>query len=456
MNLEKIKIVYLLGAGGIGMSALARYFNSLGMQVSGYDKTSTALTDQLQYEGIEVHFEDKIERLPKLLQEGVLNDSILIIYTPAIPKDHLQFNFLKEKGYRLYKRSEVLGIITQNTSSIAVAGTHGKTTTSTMIAHAIRNSGRPVSAFLGGISGNYNTNLILDQTAELTVIEADEYDRSFLRLFPYVGVITSMDADHLDIYGTAEEMVKCYQEFAGQVKESGTLIYKYGLPITYSKKFFTYGFNDQADYRAVNVEIVDGEYCFDLQTPSGPVKGLKVGLPGRHNVENAVATYAACDIIGMRSERIKEGIATYKGVKRRFEYIIKEKEKVFIDDYAHHPAELSACINSVREMYPGKKILGVFQPHLFSRTRDFADAFAQSLDLLDEALLLEIYPARELPVPGITSQMLLDRMKNKNARIVTKEELPAYVKSRNADVVVTLGAGDIDKMVEPIKIALKA
>jgi UDP-N-acetylmuramate--alanine ligase len=453
MNLEKIKIVYLLGIGGIGMSALARYFNLFGMQVSGYDKTPTSLTRQLQEEGISVHFEDTPEQLPAILRESGVAENVLVIYTPAIPKNHVQFNLLKDKGYRMYKRSEVLGIITQNTSSIAVAGTHGKTTTSTMIAHVIKHSGKEVSAFLGGISGNYNTNLLLDQNAELTVIEADEYDRSFLRLFPYIGVITSMDADHLDIYGTAEEMIRCYQEFAGQVKESGILVYKHGLPINYSKKHFTYGFHEEADYRAINVQIIDGDYCFDLETPKGNVKGLKVGLPGRHNVENAVATYAACDILGIGAEKIKEGLVTYRGVKRRFEYIIKTADLVLVDDYAHHPAELTACINSIREMYPGKKILGIFQPHLFSRTRDFADEFAASLDLLDEAVLLDIYPARELPIEGVTAQMLLDKMK-KPGKLIGKEELTDYVKSRNAGVVVTLGAGDIDKMVEPIKNAL--
>lgn len=454
MNIEKIKIVYLLGIGGIGMSALARYFNLLGMQVSGYDKTSTALTSELQRESIDVHFEDTLEKLPAVLQEGKTGEDILIIYTPAIPKNHVQYNYLLQKGYKLYKRSEVLGMITKNIPSIAVAGTHGKTTTSTLVAHIIKNAGRHLNAFMGGISVNYNTNLLLDKKAELAVIEADEYDRSFLRLFPYIGVITSMDPDHLDIYGTPEEMVKCYREFAGQVKDEGTLVYRYGLPLESSRKSFTYGFEEDAAYCAKNITIVNGDYCFDLETPKGKVTGIKVGLPGRHNVENAVGAYAACAVLGLKTEEIVNGIATYRGVKRRFEYIIKQNDKIFIDDYAHHPEELKACINSVKEMYPGKKVLGVFQPHLFSRTRDFADAFAQSLDLLDEAVLLEIYPARELPIEGVNTQMLLSKMKSSHKILIEKEKLPEYVKSRNADVVVTLGAGDIDKQVELIKQAL--
>ncbi|HLP11325.1 MAG TPA: UDP-N-acetylmuramate--L-alanine ligase [Flavobacteriales bacterium] len=449
--MNNVKIVYLLGIGGIGMSALARYFNHFGCSVSGYDKTSTTLTDKLQSEGINIHFEDSIELMPAELVAGKVNDDILVIYTPAIPKGHKQYNYLLEKGFKLLKRSEVLGEITKNANSIAVAGTHGKTTTSTLVAHILKHAGNKVNAFLGGISGNYNTNLLLAENATQTVIEADEYDRSFLRLFPDVAVITSMDPDHLDIYGDEKEMVKSYNEFALQVKSTGILFYRYGLPVSNAKNAFTYGFEKEADYYAHNIKITNGEYTFDLKTPSSLINNIGVGLPGRHNVENATAAFAVSLHEKLDIEKIKEGIKTYKGAKRRFDYVIKENNLVFIDDYAHHPAELSACISSVKEMYPGKKVLGVFQPHLFTRTRDFADDFAKSLDLLDEVVLMEIYPARELPIEGVTSQMLLDKVHNKNKSIKTREEIPTYVKSRKADIVVTLGAGDIDKLVEPIR-----
>lgn len=454
--IEKVKIVYLLGIGGIGMSALARYFNHFGCVVSGYDKTPTTLTSQLISEGIAIHFDDSIDLLPAQIRNGKQTDEILVIYTPAIPKNHAEFNFLQQNGFNLIKRSEVLGAITKNSNSIAVAGTHGKTTTSTLIAHILKHAGNSINAFLGGISGNYNTNLLLSENAQQTVVEADEYDRSFLRLFPNVAVITSMDPDHLDIYGDEKEMVKCYNLFAQQVKTNGFMVYRYGLPVEDTKGKFTYGFDANADYYAHNITITNGEYCFDLKTPKELVKNIIVGLPGRHNVENATAAFAVALHEGLSIDKIKDGLKTFKGAKRRFEYVIKQNNLVFIDDYAHHPEELRACISSVKEMYPNKKVLGVFQPHLFSRTRDFANEFATSLDLLDEVVLLEIYPARELPMEGVDSTMLLNIIKNKNKYLKTKEELPAFIKTQNADVVLTLGAGDIDKLVEPIKKALLA
>lgn len=447
----KVKIVYLLGIGGIGMSALARYFNHFGCSVSGYDKTSTQLTSNLISEGINIHFEDSIELLPSEIKSGKQTDEILIIYTPAIPKNHSQLNFLIQNGFNLIKRSQVLGEITKNSNSIAVAGTHGKTTTATLIAHMFKSSGNRVNAFLGGISGNYNTNLLLSENAQQTVIEADEYDRSFLRLFPNVAVITSMDPDHLDIYGDANEMVKCYNEFAKQVKSNGILFYRYGLPVENKLGAMTYGFDSNADFYSHNISITNGEYCFDLKTPTTKIENIKVGLPGRHNVENATAAFAVGLHEGLSIENIKNGIYTYKGAKRRFEYIIKTEKLIFIDDYAHHPEELRACISSVKEMYPNKKVVGIFQPHLFSRTKDFADEFASSLDLLSEVVLLEIYPARELPMEGVNAQMLLDKITNNKKYLKAKEELATFVKSRNADVILTLGAGDIDKLVEPIK-----
>lgn len=444
------KIAYFIGIGGIGMSALARYYNHLGYTVAGYDRTPTALTQALEAEGIAVHYNDDINLLPEALRAESVNKEALIIYTPAIPADHAEMNYLTGKGYTLQKRAQVLGAITRESYSIAVAGTHGKTTTSTLVAHIIKSAGEKVNAFLGGISANYNTNLLLAENAKYTVVEADEFDRSFLRLFPQVAIITSMDADHLDIYGDADEMVKCYNQFAAQV--NGLLIYKYGLPVTNATgKTYTYGFDARADYHATGIKIENGYYRFNLVTPKGKISNVEVGLPGRHNVENAVAAFAATLSLGLNTDDIKQAIASYKGAKRRFEYIIKQPNLVFIDDYAHHPEELRACISSVKEMYPGKKVLGIFQPHLFSRTRDFADGFAESLDLLDEAVLLEIYPAREKPMEGVNATMLLDKMKLAHKALVAKEDLPAYVASKKADVVLTLGAGDIDKLIEPVK-----
>ncbi len=450
---QGINTVYLLGIGGIGMSALARYFRHCGLSVSGYDKTETSLTEQLKKEGIPVHYTDDIALMPKQLVEGEKAPNILIIYTPAIPKNHKQFNYLKNNNYNLYKRSEVLGHITKSVKSIAVAGTHGKTTTSTLVAHLFKESNGHVNAFLGGISSNYETNLLLGEKDDFCVVEADEYDRSFLKLFPDFALITSMDPDHLDIYGSAHEMKNCYNEFAAQVKPNGKLIVKHGLEINQKRKY-TYGFDNNADFFASNIHIENGNYVFDLTTPAGKVNNLKSGLPGRHNVENAIGAFAIAQLAGLSTEKISKAMLSFKGVKRRFEFIIKNEKLVFIDDYAHHPEELRACISSVKEMYPNKKIVGVFQPHLFSRTRDFANEFAEVLDTLDITILLEIYPAREMPIEGINSNMLIALMKNSNKEICSKENLIVQIKKYNPDVLITLGAGDIDKLIQPLKTAL--
>lgn len=433
------------------MSALARYFHRSGWNVSGYDRTPTALTDELQREGITVHFDDDV----KLIPADVLSaekESVRVIYTPAIPADHAELNFFKNEGYRIQKRSEVLGELSQAENCVAVAGTHGKTTTSTLIAHILHASKKHVNAFLGGISTNYHTNLLLDEKAVYTVVEADEFDRSFLKLDPYLAVITSMDADHLDIYGDAAAMHESYQLFADKIVDGGTLIHRFGLPLKTERKRYTYSITDHsADYFADDIRVVNANYQYTVKYPGGSLNEVRSGLPGRHNVENALAAFAAAHQLGVDPKNIAAAIASYQGVKRRFEYIVKRDDLVFIDDYAHHPEELRACIESAREMYPQKKITGVFQPHLYTRTRDFADGFAKSLSLLDEVFLLDIYPARELPIKGVTSTMLLERMRSMPKHLVSKTELNASVKNVHPEVLLTLGAGDIDKLVEPLK-----
>lgn len=442
------------------MSALARYFNAMGKSVSGYDKTPTRLTDELIAEGIDIHFEDNTNLIQSVICN--LQSATLIVYTPAIPSDHSELNYFKKNNYTIKKRSEVLGMITESTYTIGVAGTHGKTTTSSLIAHILKVAGLDPSAFLGGITQNYNTNLLLSQNfkisnltsdiSNLTVVEADEYDRSFLTLHPEIAVITSVDADHLDIYGNKKYMEESYSLFASQVRS--TLILKKSIvnSIHSGKEAITYSVNDTtADYYAKSIEIKNAEYHFEVQTPKGVFKNMTLGLPGLHNVENAIASVAVACLMNVSEENIRKALNTFRGVKRRFDYQLKTDTLVFIDDYAHHPEELKACINSAKEMYPTKKITGIFQPHLFTRTRDFADDFAKSLDLLDECILMEIYPARELPIEGVNSKMLLDKMKLSNKSICQKNELLEKISKLKLDVLLTLGAGDIDTMVEPLK-----
>jgi UDP-N-acetylmuramate--alanine ligase len=463
MELNKIYSVYFLGIGGIGMSALARYFKAMGKQVSGYDKTPTKLTDELIAEGIDIHFEDNIRLIPKHIKELPYDTStILIVFTPAVPTNHSEYVFFSLNGFNIKKRAEVLGMITSNSHTVAVAGTHGKTTTSSLIAHILKTAGLDPSAFLGGITQNYGTNLLLsknlniqDPTSNiqnLMVVEADEYDRSFLTLHPEIAVITSVDADHLDIYGDEKYMQESYSLFAGQVKSKLILKKSIVSKINSDKKAITYSVNDpSADYFAQEIEIKDGAYHYEIVTPVSIFDNITMGQPGLHNVENSIAATAVASEIGVSGDIIRKALSSFRGVKRRFDYQIKTDKLVFIDDYAHHPEELKATISSAKEMYPTKKITGIFQPHLFSRTRDFADEFAKSLDLLDECILMEIYPARELPIEGVSSQMLLDKMKIANKSICQKENLVEEVSKRNIEVLLTLGAGDIDTFVGPLK-----
>lgn len=456
MKHETINSVYFIGIGGIGMSALARYFKAMGKRVSGYDRTETVLTKQLQKEGIDIHFIENLDLIPK--------DVNLVVYTPAVPKSHSELIFYRENNFQIKKRAEVLGMVVKNHFTVAVAGTHGKTTISAMVAHILKYSSIDCTAFVGGIMKNYDSNFILPDSSNQSrytgttkmVVEADEYDRSFLQLHPDIAVITSMDADHLDIYGNENQIKETFSLFAKQVKEAGILIYKQELPLNgFKVKSFTYSINEVADYSAQNITVKNGNFVFDVQTPTSKIENINISLPGRHNVENTVAAIAVADRLKIDADKIKKSLETFQGIKRRFEHIVKTEKLVFIDDYAHHPTELKAAISAARELYPGKKITGIFQPHLFTRTRDFADEFASSLELLDELLLLEIYPAREEPIEGVNSKMLLEKINLKNKVLLTKDELLTQIGKKNLQILLTLGAGDIDKLVEPIKNKLK-
>jgi UDP-N-acetylmuramate--alanine ligase len=449
MELSSIKRVYLVGIGGIGMSGLARYFHHLGCVVCGYDKTSTDLTNDLHNEGIQVIFDDRVDWLPFSFQTP--DEGTLIIYTPAIPKDSAILNFFMNKGFELYKRSQVLGIISQGMYTVAVAGTHGKTTTSTMVAHILKDSGKDCSAFLGGLSTNYQSNVLYGKN-NIVVVEADEYDRSFLTLHPDVAIITSMDADHLDIYGDHAHLTESFQLFASQIKPGGTLIHKKGLPLDTG---FTYAVDAEADATASNIRIEDGDFYFDFKNSNANINNIRMGIAGTHNIENAVAAIEASLILEVSPDAIKSALGSFKGVKRRFEYIVKNEDQIFIDDYAHHPEELKAAIRSVKRLYPGKKLTTIFQPHLFTRTRDFADGFAEALDLSDELIILDIYPAREQPIEGVNSDMILQRMKIENKRRLGKQEALDAVKNEKPELLLTVGAGDIDTLVQPLKFILQ-
>jgi UDP-N-acetylmuramate--alanine ligase len=443
MNLNKIHNIYFIGIGGIGMSALTRFFHAKGKHVAGYDKTQTEITNGLKDLGIEVHFTDSIENI----KSGFKNiESTLVVYTPAIPKSHKQLNYFKTNGFKVLKRSQVLGLITENTFCLAVAGTHGKTTTTSILGHLMHTCNVPLTAFLGGISENYNSNLILNGT-EVSVVEADEFDRSFLTLSPDLACITSMDADHLDIYGDASELKKSFEDFSKKIKPNGKLFVRNGLPI----KGVTYGIEDDADYTIQNIKIENGAYVFDVKTPKTVLENIRFNLPGRHNLSNALIALAMAVEYGCPHQQLAKALASYKGVKRRFTYHIKTETFVFIDDYAHHPEEINAVHQAVREMYPSKKVLAVFQPHLYTRTKDFADDFAKSLSQFDELLLLDIYPARELPIKGVTSAWLLEKIKGNSKQLVNKKELLAKIRESSAQVVLTLGAGDIGEEVKHIK-----
>ncbi|MFA6249079.1 MAG: UDP-N-acetylmuramate--L-alanine ligase [Mucilaginibacter sp.] len=445
MELNNIKRVYLVGIGGIGMSGLARYFHHLGCVVCGYDKTHTPLTDDLHNEGICVVFEDRQDWIPMSFQNN--DEGTLIIYTPAIPKDSEILNYFRRKGFDLYKRSQVLGIISKSMYTIAVAGTHGKTTTSCMIAHILKDSGNNCSAFLGGISSNYQTNVLYGDN-NIMVVEADEYDRSFLTLHPDIAIITSMDADHLDIYGDHSQLEESFKLFASQLKQGGTLIYHKGLPLGDG---LIYAMNEQAQAMATNVRIEEGNFYFDFNDSKTSIPNIKMGIAGLHNIENAVAAIEAALHVEVSADAIHEALGSFKGVKRRFEYIVKNDNHIYIDDYAHHPEELRAAITSVKRLYPTKKLTVIFQPHLFTRTRDFADGFAEVLDMADELLMLDIYPARELPIEGVDSEMILGKMHLANKRKCGKQESIEIVQNEKPELLLTVGAGDIDTLVLPLK-----
>ncbi|HTS46228.1 MAG TPA: UDP-N-acetylmuramate--L-alanine ligase [Puia sp.] len=453
VDLKNIQKIYFIGIGGIGMSALARYFRFHGKEVSGYDKTETELTKKLIAEGIPVHYTENLDLVPK--------DAGLVVYTPAIPNDHKELLYYQQHNYPVLKRSDVLGAITSSSFNICVAGTHGKTTVSTMIAHLLRDSGYGCNAFLGGISVNYNSNFWSNER-NTCVIEADEYDRSFLKLSPDIAVITAMDADHLDIYGTAEAVEEAFIAFSKSVKPNGLLLSKFGLQRSEDLKavrHILYSFdNDHADIYAKNIRIAGGWYAFDVWSKDWELAGLTLSMGGMHNIENAVVAIAVAHQLNIGDEKIKKAIASFRGVKRRFEYVLSHTSvgPVFIDDYAHHPAELKALITGAKNLFPGKKCTVIFQPHLYTRTRDFADGFAESLDLADEVILLPVYPARELPIEGVTSKMIADKMKHATVHTMSKEELldwlthlqPKNVANR---LLITAGAGDIDAMVGQIK-----
>ncbi len=447
MNLPQIHNVYFIGIGGIGMSALARYFKNIGKNVAGYDKTPTHLTAELEESGIAIHFEDNVD----LIAEAFRNkENTLVVITPAVPKQHAEWNYFLNNGFVVKKRAEVLGIITKDTFCFAVAGTHGKTTTSSILGHVLYESGVDMTAFLGGIVENYNSNLI-GNGKTVTVVEADEFDRSFLHLHPDIACVTSMDADHLDIYGDKASIEASFIEFANKVADKKQLFVTNGLPI----EAVTIGIDDDAQFTAKNIRIVDGWYVFDVATPTGELKDIKFGLPGRHNLTNALLALAMAKTYGVSDSDIAKALLSFKGVRRRFSFQIRKPEFVYIDDYAHHPTEINAVHQAVRELYPGKKVLAVFQPHLYSRTRDFADDFAKSLSQFDEILLMDIYPARELPMEGITSEWLLGKIENSNKKLISKEALIPALENSDAPVIVTIGAGDIGEMVPDIRKALE-
>lgn len=445
MNLNQIHNVYFIGIGGIGMSALARYFKTLGKNVSGYDKTETELTKELAVSGIQIHFEDAIEKIPT----DFYQENTLVIITPAIPSHHSEWNYFIERDYQIKKRAEVLGIITKDTFCFAVAGTHGKTTTSSILGHILFQSGVDVTSFIGGIVENYDSNLI-GNGKTVTVVEADEFDRSFLHLHPNIACVTSTDADHLDIYGDKESIEASFQEFADKVEDKSKLFIAKGLNL----KGIEVAVNEEATFKAFHVSIENSEYLFDVQTPNEVITGLRFSLPGKHNLTNALMALAMAKTYGIANDDIRKALVSFRGIRRRFSFQIKTDDLVFIDDYAHHPTEINAVYQAVRELYPNRKVLAIFQPHLFSRTKDFADGFAESLSAFDEILLLDIYPARELPMEGITSQWLLSKMTNPNVKLVSKTELITAIKLSEAKVIVTIGAGDIGELVKPIKDAL--
>ena len=442
VDIGNFKSAYFIGIGGIGMSALARYFSKIGKHVAGYDKTITEITSNLEKNGIQIHFNDSVVSIPKKFQN---KKNTLVVFTPAVPSNHLELNFFMDQGFQIMKRAEVLGLITKNTFCFAVAGTHGKTTTSAILGHIMQPY--KATSFLGGISENYESNLIFG-AEEISVVEADEFDQSFLQLSPNIACITSMDADHLDIYGEPSSLVDSFKKFANQVTE--VLIVAKGTGI----EGLSYALNEDADYKITNIRQTNGYYIFDVKTPNSEVSDIEFSLPGKHNIMNALAAIAMADSYGVSLESIKKSLRSFKGVERRFSYKIKTDALTLIDDYAHHPTEINVVYDSIKELYPTQKNVVIFQPHLFSRTKDFIEDFAIALAQFDEILLLDIYPAREEPIEGVSSLWLLEKILNKNKKITHKNNLVKDIKNSNASIVAMLGAGDIGKMVEDVKTEL--
>ncbi|KOY84619.1 UDP-N-acetylmuramate--alanine ligase [bacterium 336/3] len=453
MNLKDFEKVYFLGIGGIGMSALARWFQAQGYEVSGYDKTPSQLTTQLQEEGMSIVFDET----PNLIPSNFLRENTLVVFTPAVPTEHLGWQYFKKNDFKILKRAEALGLITQDNFTIAIAGTHGKTTTSSIVAHLLHYAQKPVTAFVGGITQNYATNLLLSKDKEaLIVVEADEYDRSFLTLHPDIAIITSTDADHLDIYQNSNAVKESFEMFVRKIKENGKLFIKSSLNLKIENQIEVRNFGlQQCDYYAQNIRIQEGNFIFDVQTPTQVISNITLGVPGYHNILNALAALSVAESIGIEGSSIKAGLESFKGVKRRFEYILKTPEIIQIDDYAHHPEEIRAFLTAVRMLYPEKHITAIFQPHLYSRTRDFADGFAETLSLADRLILLDIYPAREKPIEGINSQMILGKAQATEKLLCNKGNLTSIIQSLPCEIVVTIGAGDIDSMIMPLKEVLE-
>ena len=461
MNLDLYKHIYLLGIGGIGMSALARYFNAHGKKVSGYDKCKTTLTEKLEKEGIAIHYKDDVSQISDEVKAAKFTE-ILIIYTPAIDENNTEFHFFKEKGITPLKRSKVLGMITRQSFTIAIAGTHGKTTTAALLTHILKNSEIDCTAFLGGLSKDFNSNLILSKKGNIVIVEADEYDRSFHHLYPDVAVITSIDKDHLDTYENKKSLEIAFQKFASQIKQKGFLLVHTGVQTKFEKPEdgakMSYSATEKADYYASNIGISNNKTKFDIgvldilpgMAYEKKITNLLIDIPGKHNIENVLAASAVACFLGATCDNVNNAISTFKGIKRRFEIHLHSDKMTFIDDYAHHPKEVKVTIQATKELYEGKKIMVVFQPHLFSRTQDFADEFAESLSLADELILLEIYPAREKPIDGVTSQMLAEKCTIKN-EVCSKEQLISILEKKDFEVLLTMGAGDISTMVQPIK-----
>ncbi|MDM8269446.1 UDP-N-acetylmuramate--L-alanine ligase [Barnesiella viscericola] len=455
--MKQYSSLYFIGAGGIGMSALVRYFLAKGYRVAGYDRTSSPLTEALQSEGLEIVYDESVDLIPDYCRDP---KTTLVVYTPAIPATHAGLVYFREHGFKVVKRAELLGLITQSSKGLCFSGTHGKTTTSSMAAHIFHESPVGCNAFLGGILRNYNSNLILSDHSPFTVIEADEYDRSFHWLHPYMAVVTATDPDHLDIYGTEEAYLESFAHFTSLIQPGGCLVIKKGIKLVprvqEGVKVYTYSARDGGDFHAGNIRVGNGTILFDFVAPDGVVADVELGVPVDINIENAVAAMAIARLNGVADDDMRRAMASFKGAKRRFEFWVKRDDRVMIDDYAHHPDELKASIRSVRALYPGRKLTVIFQPHLYSRTRDFAPQFAEALSMADQVILLDIYPARELPIPGVTSQLIFDRITCRDKELCLREKLLERIKECNFDILLTMGAGDIDRLLPDIASIVEA